>query len=119
MTVWDARGSRFWPLVQAELAERGVVAPELAVERYVRLLELADTAWRRLPKKLLAEGSMGQASAHPMVAVVLKAEAEAARYGLALGVEPEKAKKPVGRPKGSASLQDLAPSSKRLRAVSS
>jgi hypothetical protein len=91
-----------------------------ALERYVNVLDLAADAWAQLGYDLTAAGSTGQIVADPLVTVALKAEAEAARYGQTLGIEPampEKAKNKGGRPRGSAPLADLVPSSRRLAAV--
>lgn len=80
-----------------------------AVERYVRAVELARHAWRKVPKaRKTTRGSMGQQVAHPMIAVAQKADAEAMRFGQALGLEPLPAARPVGRPRGAVSAPDRA-----------
>lgn len=80
-----------------------------AIERYVRSVELARTAWRKVPRtQKTTRGSMGQQVAHPMIAVAQKADAEAMRFGQALGLEPLPAARPVGRPRGAVSAPDRA-----------
>jgi hypothetical protein len=69
-------------------------------------------------------GATGRAVVpHPLVAMIARAERDAAAFGAALGLdalaaERARPKRPkAGRPPGSTPLADLAPASKRLRAL--
>lgn len=91
------------------------------IERYARARVLADDAWGQVPDELVSPGSHGGLVQDPAAVLALKADAEAARYGQCLGLEPQAPAKQVGRPKGSVSAPDRRVASsppKVLRVVS-
>ena len=117
MDAYDPQESPRWRQVLDQLARDLSPAELVAVERYVRALDMAERAWSGVPESLTALGSTGQLVAHPLVAVAQRQDAEAHKFGMALGVEPTGKRAKAGRPTGSAPLADLAPASKRLRAL--
>lgn len=78
-----------------------------ALERYVRAVDLARSAWAEISDdELLVPGSKGQQVAHPMIAVALAAERDAARFGQDLGLERAAPVRRPGRPFGALSAPD-------------
>lgn len=112
-----------WATVAAHFEERGAWLPiyEEALVRYCHAVELGRRAWKKVPKSMVARGSMGQAVVHPMIKVAQLADAEAAKFAKELGIDAA-VKRGVGRPKGATSAPDrtdVPAKITRLRAVGS
>jgi hypothetical protein len=74
---------------------------------YRRALELAERAFREIPTdSLICETEGGGLKAHPALALWLRLERAAAEFGMCLGVEVDRSKRPMGRPTGAASAPD-------------
>jgi P27 family predicted phage terminase small subunit len=98
-----------WATVTEHFEERGAWL-EIYIEslvRYCNAVDLSRRAWKKVPKSMVARGSMGQAVVHPMIKVAQTADAEAAKFAKELGIDAA-VKRGVGRPKGSTSAPDRA-----------
>lgn len=84
-----------------------------AVDRYADAVAMGATLraqWAELGSPTMAEGSMRQPIPHPMVKMIAEADAAAAKYAGAVGLDASaRVKKNVGgRPVGSTSAPDRA-----------
>lgn len=110
-------------LAIGDLEGRGVeVRPvdRVAVERWARAVDLAESAWAKVPEHLTDTGSTGQLVVHPLVKLALEAERAACSFEAHLGLDTQRRmKKPVGRPAGAVSAVDRVAKSTpaRLKAV--
>jgi phage terminase small subunit len=112
-----------WAVTVADLLERAVLreAHRPAIERYVRSVDLARRAWQAIPKTLVIRGSgtSKHRVPHPAIAVALRAEDAALKFGQALELDPASLRKRSagGRPKGAASAPDRRDGRPGLRVV--
>lgn len=76
----------------------------------MRAVSLAREAWAVIGTEGLSDaGSSGQPVAHHLLAIALRAEVEAARFGQTLGLEPQAPTRNAGgRPVGAVSAADRA-----------
>lgn len=92
-----------------------------AIHAFAKATEDAEDAralWEGEGKPWTAlGGATGQAEVpHPLVKLVQDAQAIAAKYGVALGLDPS-GKKVIGRPAGASSAPDRKPGRPAMRSV--
>ena len=90
-----------------------------SIDRYadaVALAAMLRAQWRELGSPTMAEGSMRQPIAHPMIKLIADADAAAAKYAGAVGLDATaRVKRAAGRPAGAVSAPDrTAPARIRL-----
>jgi hypothetical protein len=92
-----------------------------AVDRYADAVALAAKLreeWDGMGRPSLAEGSMRQPIPHPLVKMIADADAAAAKYAAAVGLDVSaRTKRAPGRPVASVSAPDRAASPPRMRRV--
>lgn len=102
----NAAGKRAWKQAMAVLDEQAAPAERFieAAVRYARAVDFADRVQRQHKQEgyptLAQGGATGSAVVpHPLVRIVAEAERDAARFGAALGLDPQSRKK-LGAAKG-------------------